>query len=64
MAAFSQGGTILKTREQKEIYDIERFYRYEITPTNSDYVVGEIYIRKDVVDAADAEPDTFALTTA
>ena len=64
MSAFSQGGTITKTREQKKIYDPERFYRYEITSTTSDYVFGEIYIRKDIVDAADAEPDTFALTTA
>jgi len=64
MSAFSQGGTILKTRAQRKIYDPERFYRYEITSTTSDYVFGEIFIRKDVVDAADAEPDTFALTTA
>jgi len=64
MAAFVQGGTILKTRAQRKIYDPERFYRYEITSTTSDYVFGEIFIRKDVVDAADAEPDTFALTTA
>ena len=64
MAAFDQDGTITKPRAQRKIYDPERFYRYEITATNSDYVFGEIFVRKDVVDAADAEPNTFALTTA
>ena len=64
MAAFSQTGTLTFQREQSEVYEIDRYYRYEITATNSGYVIGALWIRKDIVAAADAEPDTIAITTA
>jgi hypothetical protein len=64
MAAYSQGGTIAFKREQTRVYDIDQYYRYEITSTTSGAILGGIFLRKDEVDAADAVPDTIAITKA
>ena len=61
---YTQGGTITEKREQTEVYDIDKCYRYEITSTTSGAIIGGIYLDKDLVDAADAAPDTIALSTA
>ena len=62
MAAYSQGGTLAVARDQKNIIDVDRYYRYEITATESGAIMGEVWLRKDEVDAADAVPDTIAIT--
>jgi len=61
MAAYSQAGTIAFKREQTEVYEIDRYYRYEITATSSGAIVGCVYLRKDEVDAADAVPDQITI---
>lgn len=62
MAAFSEGGTLAFKREQTDIYDIDLYYRYEITPTDTGALAGCVFIRKTEVDAADDPPDTIAIT--
>jgi len=64
MAAFSEGGTIAFKREQTDIYDIDQYYRYEITSTTSGAILGGLFLRKTEVDAADDVPDTIAITKA
>lgn len=63
MAAYSEGGTIAFKREQTDIYDRDQYYRYEVTSTTSGAILGGLFLRKTEVDAADAVPDTIALTT-
>lgn len=61
MAAYSETGTIAFKREQTDIYDIDKFYRYEITATTNKEIVGCVYLRKTEVDAADAVPDQITI---
>jgi len=62
MAAYSQGGTLAELRADRKIIREDLYYRYEITATNTDVVMGEVWLRKDEVDAADAVPDTIAIS--
>lgn len=64
MAAFSESGTIAFKREQTDIYDIDLYYRYEITPTDAGAMAGCVLLRKTEVDAADDVPDTIAISKA
>ncbi|MDO9534782.1 MAG: hypothetical protein Q7J85_05500 [Bacillota bacterium] len=61
MAAYSEACTIAFKREQTDIYDIDQYYRYEITSTVTGKVVGCVYLRKTEVDAADAVPTAFTI---
>jgi hypothetical protein len=45
------GGTLAKKRDRKTIIEKDRFYRLEITSTNADYMYGDVYVRKDILDA-------------
>lgn len=62
MAAYSEGGSLTFKREQTDIYDIDKYYRYEITSTTAKVILGAVFLRKTEVDAADAVPDTIAIT--
>ena len=62
MAEYSQSGTLAYKREQTDIYDIDKHYRFEITSTTTGVIVGAVFLRKDEVDAADHFPDTIAIT--
>jgi hypothetical protein len=64
MAAYSEGGTLAFKREQTDIIDIDLYYRYEITPTDAGALAGCVFLRKTEVDAADAVPDTIAISKA
>ena len=64
MAAYDETGTLAFKREQTEIYDIDLYYRYEITPTDAGALAGCVLLRKTEVDAADAVPDTIAISKA
>ncbi len=62
MAAYDQEGTLAIKRDQRDVYEIDRFYRYEITANNSGVVLGAVFLRRAEVDAADDPPNKIAIT--
>ena len=41
----------LNTKEQKNVYDVENYHRYELYTMRELVTIGGIYIRKDIVDS-------------